>query len=320
MIVTLTPRSDFFPVPRVEIEIHEELIVDGGEPDDDLVDVVDGGEPGGGSSETFDGGSPFTVSVTFPDSTDSVTVLRSSEGRQMKVRGVVGRVYAGATGWVDLEAGFDVESTYVAECYGDGILLGRVNLGSVTLPWEGPQNGVVIQQPLDPRLNVTVVNLDESWPQLVNNATSDIMYAEGADRGVLIGSGPRLGYEDVAIDFGVTSIAEARQLRATLGTQTVQQLQAWLIRSPAGFLPRVFFARVGQLAQVDFDYRYDGEWSRFQASVTEIEPPAPALVLGTLSYDDLDVSYASYDDRDAAYVSYDEMDRDWSLTGAAGGA
>lgn len=320
MIVTLTPKSDFFPVPRVEIELHEELIVDGGAPEDELDDVVDGGEPDDSLTTVFDGGSPSTVSVAMPDGTDTVTVWRASEGRSMKVRGVVGRAFSGSTGWVDLEAGFDVQSSYYADCYSDGVLIGRVNLGAVSLPWVGRRNALVIQQPLDPRLNVTITNLEGSWDQLTNDAPSDLLYPEGAGYPVLVGGGPRRGFDGVAVDFGVGSLADARALRGTLGTPELPQLQAWLVRSPSGFLPRVFFARVGPLTELDVEYRLRGEWSRFQASVTEIEPPAPALVLGTLSYDDLDVSFPTYDLMDAAFVSYDERDTAWEYTGAAGGS
>lgn len=319
MIVTLTPRPDFFPVPRVEIELQDELVVDGGSPGAAVGDIVDGGAPGGAPTNVFDGGSPSTTTVAVPDGTDAVTLWRVSEGRQMKVRGVVGRAFANAAGWVDLEAGFDIESTYIADCYSAGALLGRVNLGSVVLPWNGHPWEAVIQQPLDPRLYAVVtVNVAEQT-RVSRSAPGSLNRPEGSGYPLMVGAGPRGGARSSA-RFRVYDRTAARDLWATLGSESAPQLPVWLVRSRNELLPRVLFTDARDVDEQSVTTDMGGDVSDFTLPITEVASPAPALVLGTLSYTDLDVSYASYDARDAAYVSYDEMDRDWSLTGAAGGA
>lgn len=95
-------------------------------------------------------------------------------------------------------------------------------------------------------------------------------------------------------------------------------MPVWLIRAHHGFLPRVFFCYVRTLVEVDINLRHRGEWTRFQAVVDEIAPPAPALVISPLSYTDLDVTFESYDDMDAAFPSYNARDTAWDLAGAAG--
>ncbi|RLK47614.1 hypothetical protein [Microbacterium telephonicum] len=320
MIVTLTPRTDFFPVPRVEIGFDPFTAFSGGTAPATGPDTLSGGSAGGTGPTIYSGGSAATASVDLPAGTDSVTLWWRSEGRTGKVRGVVSRFFTGAGGFLDLEAGLNALTTYELECFDGDTSLGRVSLGTVSLPWDGDENAVVIQQPLNPNLNAQVINLEGAWPSYSRTAVGELVTVEGATRPVVVGAGPRQGLTNVDIDFGVTDAAESAAVWATLGTDDAPQVPVWLIRAPAGFIPRRLFAHIATLNEVDIDYRYGDEWSRFQATVTEVSPPAPGLVISPLSYDDLDVSYASYDARDDAYPSYDDQDTDWALAGAAGGA
>lgn len=291
MNVTLTAHSEFIPVPAVEIRIGEDL-------DEE-------------SADSF-------VDVTVPDGTDSITVWWSSQDRSDKVAGAVRRGFSGEFGHLDVEAGFDVPTSYELECFVDGVAVGRISIGTVTLPWAGDPLDCLIQQPLDPNLFAIVSNLAGSWPTLTWDAPGELVGTQGAVFPSLVGFGPRGGATGVAVDFGAPTRQVSERVRATLGTQAVPQLPVWLIRSHHGFLPRRFYAHVQSIQEVDVNLRMAGTWSRFLSTVTEIARPAPGLLIAPLSYDDLDVSYDDYDDRDAAYVSYDAMDTDWSLAGAAG--
>lgn len=318
MIVTLTPRADFAPVPRIEISIEEDVVVDGGgviPPDD----TVDGGGPAPTTDE-YTGGVPQLAELSVPAGTDSITVWWRSQGRSGRVSGLIRRGFSGPAGFLDMEAGFDVPTSYEVECFDGGVSLGRFAIGSTVLPWEGDINGVLVQQPLDPSLNFTAVNLAGSWPSITRGAEGESVRPENESLGRLVGSGPRQGVSAAAIDFAVSSSADSVRVWETLGTTERPQLQVWLIRSHQGILPRRFFARVGDLTEVDINYRVGREWSRFQATVEEIARPVPSLIISPLSYTDLDVSFASYADMDAAFPSYSARDSAWEYAGASGGA
>lgn len=319
MIVTLTPRVDFAPVPRIEISIEEEVVVDGGGvvPPGAIVDA-------GGPAPTDDeitGGVPQLSELNVPAGTDSITVWWRSQGRSGRVSGLIRRSFSGPAGYLDMEAGFDVATSYEVECFDGGVSLGRFAIGSTVLPWEGDINGVLVQQPLDPSLNFTAINLSGSWPSITRGAEGEAVRAENEVLPRLIGSGPRQGVSAAAIDFGVSTATASAQVWGTLGIEERPQLQVWLIRTHQGILPRRFFARVGDLTEVDINYRSGHrEWSRFQATVEEIARPVPSLIISPLSYTDLDVSFASYTDMDAPFPSYSARDSAWEYAGASGGA
>lgn len=317
MIVSLVPRPDFAPVPRVELRLSDAVSWDGGGPDDSGPDELDGGSPGAGSGG-FDAGSPSTLEVTLPEGTDAITVWWTSQGRTDKVAGAVRRAMSTSFAHLDVEAGFDVPTAYEVECFADGVSVGRVALGEVVLPWTGDPDGCLVQQPLNPNLSATVVNLEGSWPSLSWKAPGERVYTQGSSYPSLVSTGPRRAAEGVALQFAAPSREVAGRVKATLGDEANPQMPVWLVRPHHGFLPRRFYAYVQELVETDFDLRMGGEWSVFSSVVDEIARPAPGLLVSPLSYTDLDVSYGSYDERDAAYASYDEMDSDWSLAGAAG--
>lgn len=317
MIVTLTPRTDFAPVPRVEIRLEESTDFDGGDADAPGGGTLDGGDAGGGGT-TIDGGVASTMSVDIPAGTDRVTVWRRSEGRSFKTRGGIDRVFSGSLGLLDHEIGQQVRSTYEIECWDGTTPLGRVSLGSVTMPAVGDENDVIIQQPLDPKLSVVVTNLAGSWPTITRDSEGESVRTEGSVLPTLIGFGPRQGAMDVALEFMVQSRVAAAQLWATLGTEDRPQLPVWLVRTHQSHLPRVFFCRVKTLVEGDVNLRYGGEASTFRAVVEEIKAPAPGLVVPTLTYSDLAAVFPTYTEMKAALITYSAMATAWEYAGAAG--
>lgn len=317
MIVTLVPETGFAPVPHIRIGLADADAWDGGGPGTTGPNRLDGGGPST-SSSGFDAGSPSTMQVSLPAGTDAITLWWSSEDRSDVVPGAIKRAVTGSFGHLDVEAGFDVPTRYEAECFADGQSLGRVSLGSVTLPWTGDPDGCLVQQPLNPYLHAQVVNMDGSWPSLTREAPGEVVRTQGAVYPSVVSYGPRQAAQDVSIVFGAPTREVAAQVRATLGTPDQPQLPVWLVRSHQGILPRRFYAHVRSLKETDLDI-HDAleQWAEFSSTVVEVARPAPGLQVSVLSYDDLDVSYPDYTARDAAYDSYDAMDTDWSLAGAA---
>lgn len=312
MIVTLHPHADFAPVPRVEIRFEEVIVIDGGDASG-TGPVLDGGDASG-TGPALDGGPAAQTIVNLPEGTDTVTLWWSSQGKRDRVSGAIRRGFISA--FLDLEAGFDVPTSYEIECFSGSTPLGSVGLGTVTLPWEGEENGCVIQQPLNPNLNAVVTNLEGSWPSITWNSPGETVTPQGVVTPSLVSFGPRGAATGVPVNFAAPTREVSARVHATLSAE--EAVPVWLIRANHGLLPRRFFAHVKTLKEVDFDLTSEGEWSTFETTVDEVARPAPGLLVSPLSYDDLDISYESYDARDAAYPSYDASDTDWSLAGAAG--
>lgn len=317
MIVTLTPRTDFAPVPRVEIRIEETADWWGGYADLTGEDVLSGGSASS-TGDLLDGGNASAMTFDVPLGTDKVTLWRRWHNRVEEVRGGIRRPFGAGLGIQDLEAGFNIESSYELQCLQGDIELARINLGRVILPWAGNPHDVLIQNPLEPHLHAVVKNLAGSWPALATNAPGELVATEGSAFPAAVGFGPRTGVQGMAIDFGAATREDAARVMATLGTQEHPQLQVWLIRPHAGFAPRVFFCWVGELIELDVNQRFGREWSRFQASVTEVRPPAPALVTATLTYSDLAAEFGTYSAIAAALPRYTDWSTAWQYAGAAG--
>lgn len=317
MIASLVARTDFAPVPRVEIRVEDSVSFDAGGPDTTGPDSFDGGGEGAG----FDAGSPSTVTVELPDGTDRVTVWRRADGRRMKVRGMVNRVYAGALGVQDVEAPFEVPSSYEVECFDGTIPLGVIPLGSVTLPrLPGGKWLTLIQQPLNPHLWAVVEDVDVNVPAISRPAAGELVRPANDVYPSLVGQGPRQGIVGAELVLAADTRDVAARVWATLDNRddADDQLQVWLVRGNHPLLPRVFFCDTRDLREVGFDIHVGGQKTRFAASVTEIAPPAVGLVIASLSYDDLDLSFADYDLMDAAFPSYNDRDAAWDLAGASG--
>lgn len=252
-------------------------------------------------------------SADLPAGTNRVTLWRVANGREFKVRDGIDRVMVSTLSLIDVEPDLIGSVAYEAECWNGSNRLGRVSLGSTTVGWQG---GTVIQQPLDPSLAVEVQLNWGTAVELTRSTPGDLVFASGAVTPEYVGFGPRRSLQGVKLAFEVAP-ADREMLHATLGTYAVQQLPIWLVRSTDVRWPAVFFCHVPSLTDVDRT-GFGGDVLGFETTVDEVSPPAPALVVSLLSYEDLDVSFASYAAMDAAYASYDERDRDYSLAGAAG--
>lgn len=273
--VTLTPRDDMGPVPRVSVDIPP---------------------------------------ASFVGAAQTVTIRRTAEGRTFDVRGGVNLPPGMPVILDDVEAPFGVESSYTVVGFDtDGNEVGRVPVGSVVLN----SDKTVIQQPLDARLNAVVQRLEGTGAELVRSTPGAVQYPIGRVLPGMVGLGPRRGLQGVKFDMHCEA-DQADNLQATLGTYEQPQLPVWLVRTPPDQrIPRVFFCHVPELVELD-TYRHSGNgWSRFQATVTEIAPPAVGITGATLTYSDVAVFYSTYSELAAQYATYSDIRRDASLIGAA---
>lgn len=319
VIVSLVPRTDFAPVPRMEVALGEEAFSwDGGGSGDTGPDQFDGGNAGT-TGTGFDAGSASTVSVELPAGTNRYTLWRRADGRRMKVRGAVGRTFSGSLGVQDMEAPFARPCEYELECFAGEASLGTVPIGQAVLPpLPGEKWRTLIQQPLTPRLWAIVEDVDTNANEITRRADGEMLLTERSELPSLIGHGPRRGIEGAELVLAADTREVARRVWATLGTKESPQLQVWLIRGNHPFLPGVFFCSVADLRERMFDIQSGGEKSRFYTQATEIAPPAPALVEAPLRYSDLKAVFPTYSALKAALPRYSQVNTAFEYAGAGG--
>jgi hypothetical protein len=259
------------------------------------------------------------VAVELPADVDRVTLWRTTKGRRIKVRGVVDRVYSGTLNVLDQEPGRGVADAYDLEWSSESGAIGTVSLGSVVMPAPERIIETVIQQPLNPNLAVVVEELQASVSGITREAPGELVYTESSGYPRLVGFGPRRGISDVTVEFLVRTRAAADAVWAMLGDEANPQLPVWLIRSMHPLLPPVFFCEVRGLRESPVNFYAGGEFSQFTCTVTEIESPAPGLVVPSIRYSDLSaVLGGTYSGIASALPRYSQWGSAWEFSGAAG--
>lgn len=321
MIVTLTPHTDMLPVPRVELTISEMGQFDGG-------GAGSTGAPlDGGSASSVgapvDGGPAAITTVDVPAGTDRVTVWRRVNGELTAVQGAKSRTYSGPFGVTDFATPPGVESTFEVECFEGGESIARLTVGTLVMPWALAYDEVLVQHPLNPRLNAVLRNMAGSWPQIERQAPGEDIYVDGQDLATFVGAGPLRGIESVAIDFEARDRETAARVYAMFGTRDAPQLPVWLIRTPnPGLLPPVFYGRVQRLTEVGVTVgrrNTTSSKSRFRASLRQTKQPAPSIIIPAVRYSDLAAALGgTYSGIAAALPLYSEWGTAWEYSGAAG--
>lgn len=248
-----------------------------------------------------------------PVGTAFITIIATIEGRAFEVRGAIEQGWAGADSFLDMEAAFGVPIAYTLVTMDvNKTVLARTSLGTTQVDC----TDTLIQQPLNPQLNAIVARLAATGGEVRRGVDADTRYPEGFALPVVTARSPRRGITGLNLDLLVESGTMADALWSTLGTQDAPELPVWLVRTPPPHrIPRVLFCYVPELVEVDLSWGRN--LARFTATVDEVQPPAPGLIVPLLEYADLDAAYATYADRDAAYDTYAEGDADWSLAGLA---
>lgn len=254
------------------------------------------------------------VSVTAPaPGTQTVNVLRTAEGREMKVRGGVGRYAVGGTAVMDYEAPFGVPSSYRAEQFDvNGVSLGFLALGTVTVD----VTDSCIHQPLSPALAVRAPRvLMDSANDFSHPSPGGTVWPEGATVGRIIG-GQRRGLVGTRLHVRLSSTDDMDTLQSMFGTYTQDFPSVLCIRTPPGLrIPRVLFAGcldphevIGGINRI---LTYD-------MTVDEVAPPYPGLLIPLLRREDIDAAYPTRAERAAAYPTRLARDTDYSKAGLAG--
>jgi hypothetical protein len=255
------------------------------------------------------------VEVFFPEllpGTASHTIIRESDGRRQEVRRGL-RIAPGVAA-LDYEVPFCVPSVYRAECFNAaGESIGFTE-PATTMVWETRS---ILHQPMNPQLWATSIERTGTADKLVRPSPGENVWPEGATYARRIGQ-KRRGLVDVNYIFQTFDTEEADRVQALTGTPEEPYPAIICIRTPPPVrLPRTLFLSVDELVEIDQNVSYGGNWTVFEITGDECEPPYVGLSTPTLTYSDIDAAYGSYALADAAYSTYTERDRDYSLAGTA---
>lgn len=253
--------------------------------------------------------------VEFPAGSVTVSLQSTCGGQTIDVRSGQRLPASSPLVVLDPEPGFGVLTSYTVIGYdAGGLPVGSWPVGSVTVDFDG----VVIQQPLDPRLSVQVERMWETGSDLSRPSPFDLTYPQGRSLPGLVGLGPRRGLVDVGWELYASSAADADALQSTLGSEDSPQLPVWLIRTPPDQrIPRRFFCAVSSLVEKDTYLLTSATGIHFAAKTTEVRPPAASVSASVLTYSDVGVFFTSYAAVGAVYATYSDIARDTSLIGAA---
>jgi hypothetical protein len=256
------------------------------------------------------------VLVTFTSlaaGTQTINVYRTAEGRRFKVRGGVNLFAVGGAVVLDFECPFQVPASYQAEQFDvSGLSLGFTDASTITLnvtqTW--------IHQPLSPTLAVTAKITMDSANDISRPTPGGTEWPEGAVVGTLIG-GQRRGVTQMPMRLKFASTTDLDEFSSMLGGYTTNFPAVLCVRTPgpAPRIPRLLFASFLDPHEVI------GGVNRLltvQATVDEVTPPAPGIIIPTLRRADLDVAYATRGAGDAAYATRLARDTDYTKAGLAG--
>lgn len=254
------------------------------------------------------------VLVQFPtvaSDTQYINVYRVSEGRQFQVRGGVKLFAVGGAFVMDSEVPFGVTATFQAEQFNSSdVSLGFTDTTSVSMyvtdSW--------ITQPLNPTLGVRCQVMMDSANDFARPNPGSVVFTEGATVGRVIG-GRRQGLVGMQLNVRLYSTDDADTFRQMLGDYQQDYPAVLCIRTPPPLrLPRLLFASTLDPHEVISGVNV---MLVYKMTVTEVLPPAPGLVIPTLTRDDLDYAYATRAAMDAAYPSRIAQDSDYSKAGLA---
>ncbi len=252
--------------------------------------------------------------ASVPAEAVTATVYREVDGVASRVRGLIGVFASGGFAGVDTEPPFGVTLEYRAELFdADGLTLGFTDSSAVAVLY----SGTVIQSPLDPSRAASVTMLRGAAQNLRREDLGELVQPLGRERPVWVGFG-RSGLREVDLSCVTFTDADADALLRVFGDYGDAQLPIVCFRTslPMG-LPRPFFALVRSPARNFVDAHVGGSAVEWRLSADEVSAPAPALAGPTLTYLDMENTYADYEAAEAAYLTYLDAESDFSLAGFA---
>jgi hypothetical protein len=252
----------------------------------------------------------------LPPGVAELTLYRTAKSRTHKVRGAVEVPVASGFSTQDLEAPFQVPSSYRAEMFDStGASVGFTATAVATLNvyecW--------VHNPLDPAGAVAIDITDLSGRSIVRPVDGQKYNPENRPLAVFI-TGRRRGVEGVQMLFETDDDATASKFDAMFGgyEEDDQQVPVLCIRAtPFLDLPTPFFAGTLAPSRKPVNVHMGGALRGWEAEADEASPPFAGVVVALLRRMDIDYAFASRNARDAAYSSRLAVDRDYSKAGIA---
>lgn len=253
----------------------------------------------------------------FPAGTSTVTVWRSLNGRDFKVRGLINVSAGGTVTTRDYEAAPGYTSSYRVEHFdASGDFTSWSDYSTATLA--GHKRHAWIHNPLDPSTAVKVRMLAPAPGEIARPIDLEILRTLGRSVGVAI-FGARSGVVQQHLDVLTETLGDADRFDALFGGyDDLDTVPILCVRTPVAMrLPAPLFAVVAKPAQVGIDWAKGGGWTAWPMVGDEISPPPEAIITALLGYDDFTAFYSGYDTYTAAYADYQTAQRDYSIAGTA---
>jgi hypothetical protein len=260
------------------------------------------------------------VAEDFDEGTTTVTVWRTVNGREFKVRGLIGVSAGGTVSGRDFEVPPGVVSSYrVQQFDAGGEFIAWSSAETVTMPPLTHNYQAWWHNPFDPSSAVLVEFRGGDRTLQRPLGDHDVFQIPGRSVGVAIFNNARRGYEKLQLDCVTLTVEDEAKFDALFGGYDDNTIPIVCIRSnPATRLPAPLFAVVQAAKQpLDLDPADAGEHLNWAAVGDEVAPPAEAIVVTLLGYDDFTAFYSDYAEFTAAYTDYREAQLDYSIAGTA---
>lgn len=252
--------------------------------------------------------------LTVPADTVTATVFRVVNGISSRVRGAINVFAAGGFAVVDTEIPFMVDVAYRAELFdADGLTLGFTDDTIVFCNLDI----TFMHNPLNVTVGVQVDPLPSFAADVGSPFEGELVQPSGGGTPVWVGFG-RTGLRGVSLDVATDTDSQAADFRSLFGSESLQVPPILCVRThPKWALPLPFFALVRSPREQRFNVEFGGEIRYWVLQADEVRPPAPALAGPTLTYLDMENTYADYEAAEAAYLTYLDAESDFSLAGFA---
>lgn len=254
------------------------------------------------------------VFTTVPAGTETASVYRIVNGVSSLVRGTLGVFAAGGFSAVDFEAPFLIDVEYRAECFdAAGEVIGFTDGTTVRLDLDW----TVFHNPLDPSTGIRVDPLPSFAADISSPFSGDVVQPSGRSLPVYVSFG-RTGLRGVSLDVATDTDEDAVRFSSLFGSQGNELLPIVCVRTdPKWRLPLPLFAVVPDPREQRFNVQFGGEIRYWGLQADQVSAPAPSLVVGNLTYLDMEFTYATYDDAEAAYLTYLDAESDFTLAGVS---
>lgn len=191
---------------------------------------------------------------------------------------------------------------------------------TVTMPALAHDYQAWWHNPFDPA-SAVLVELKGQQDQTLQRPLGDheIFHVSGRSVGVAVFDNVRRGYERLLLDCVTLTAEDETKFDALFGGYNDGTIPIVCIRTnPTTRYPAPLFAVVETAKQpLNLSAADAGPHLNWAAAGDEVAPPAEAIVVTLLGYDDFTAFYSDYAAFTAAYTDYREAQLDYSIAGTA---